>query len=145
MKFLKQPEPVSDSVPRSTFVLTVEAMHGDADQYTTKSYSYDEDDECGLGEMVKLVCAAFNMGFDVRNPDFVVQELTEVGKDFNMKYPSDMYVDLVGYDVTSDGNYLASPVKLSIVWYDSTGVKYPVDIEFDDGKVLTAITEHSPL
>jgi len=143
MKFLKQSEPISDSVPRNTFVLTVEVMHGDADQYTTESYSYSKDDERGLGEMVKLVYAVFNMRDGAHETTLVEQELAEVGKDFKMEYPSDMYIDLVGYDVTTNGNFLAVPEKLSIVWYDSMGVKYPVDIELDDGTVLKTISMYT--
>jgi len=52
----------------------------------------------------------------------------------------DLYSDLAGYDVQSDGQFLASPEECWITYFDEHGVEHQVEI-VNDGKVFYKINE----
>jgi hypothetical protein len=115
-------------------------MSGDADAYNTEIRDYKftvKNPFKPIEEMInhiKLFMAFFelewNQGID---ENIVSKALISRGEELNIPYPTDMYAEMVGNDITCEGSW-ARPDEMWVTFFDHDGVEHNVEIWIDEKK-----------
>lgn len=126
--------------PINLFRLHTKGMMGDADGYTHESF----DIPCTAEGVEKLHnCLLIIAGVcrlshnETCDEMLVTKTIEEKGKELGIKYPTDLWGDMVGYDVTCEGRW-CSLESAKVVFYSETGDAYRCKINID-GRVFDAL------
>jgi hypothetical protein len=131
-------KPVSVKHPKNKYRLTVKVMHGDADQFENKHQDFAGIED--LRNYVALFAAFFKLSWNAACDKKTVMQAVRKASVGHWNSPDEAweaYYDFVGPDVTCD-DYLASPHKMFITYFDKDGIEYKVDMDFD-GAVVSEI------
>ena len=115
---------------KDTFILHVKSMSGDADEFHTNEMHFGRDEEAPwinvfLDYFVRYSKLEWSEQCDLRAGVLNSRELESFGD------IEDGLLDLVGSDVTSDGQWYARPDSIWVTYVDSDGLEHDVDIEID--------------
>ena len=125
--------------PINKYRLHVNAMSGDADSYEINIMDLDDLDV--LLKYVKILGIRWYMKGDIYSDSSVNKAIEEKSEELGMEDARDLYSDLVGYDVTSQGQY-ASCEDIKVTYFDSNGIEHNVLIIVGD-KTYTVIDERA--
>jgi hypothetical protein len=109
----------------NTTEIVIEYMHGDADQYTTKSFKFPTNEnphQFSINDIIFIMENWFSLNWNLRcelcsKHSMRKKWLTNLG------YNPDIVYDLFEYDITSDDNR-AHIESCKCYWYDENGIKY---------------------
>lgn len=107
--------PINHPVHRNKFKITVKCMHGDADAYTSKTiYEEARDIVIKIYDFLKWARRADS---DLYN------------RMWNLAFPNneDGLFDILSRDATSNGEFWASPDRVTITYFDDNGVEHNVN------------------
>lgn len=130
--------PIPQNNPKSSYRLTINHMHGDADANTTNSFLFkakdvDKEPEYGLNlfELIEVLNYFDNLTHGYKC-DFCYSSgkrrslMTAAGfKDRVI----DLITDYMESDCTNDGNTLAMFDGWAVTWFDPNGVEHEVNIQ----------------
>jgi hypothetical protein len=109
------------------WVMSFRNMSGDGDHYeiVTKSFGDPPSKKDLLTEMLNTIAiytASWRLRIENRYTDsLIMEEVNEVGTYLKILDPMDLYTEIVGFDIYTDGDNLASPQELWISWFDRYG------------------------
>lgn len=120
--------PKEQIIIRNRYVLKITYMHGDADMYTTETYSFDRQDAEEVVELENVLLMIQIM--DHHEPHkHLAERLSERG-DVSLVVAR-LFVDqyMVG-DKTMDGQGYATIDSYELTMYDETGAPFEVEVTF---------------
>lgn len=115
---------------KNKFRLFVENMSGDADHYDITHRDFEVNEADKMEKIIILLQLPWKyLGHNERcTQDNIVKVLEEHGPELGFKYPTDNYGDLVGNDVTYEGNWAALE-SIKVIYLDSKGDEHFVQIK----------------
>lgn len=147
MDFLINKSITSEPNPRNVLRLHVVGMSGDADHYETNTRDYKNVEE--MLPAFRMMIRGFQTArlYDEKALNEAIEEegdrLDEGHSDPKYKaYAMDVYSELVGYDVTSEG-MLCMPERMYVTWFNDYGEEYAMTILLDNGEAVEQITEYN--
>lgn len=133
--------------PHNIYRLHVVGMSGDADHYETNTRDYNNIDE--MLPVFRMMVRAFKTArlYDEKALEMAIEmegERLDDGNPDYKPYALDIYSDLVGYDVTNDGQTRCMPDRMYITWFNDFGTEHKIAILPDGAdKTVESITEYN--
>lgn len=127
-----KPVPVVES-PKMKWRLRVTTMHGDADHYEKIKMDFSElshKSRCRLELYLKMLEAFFKLSWNEGCEQSAVLSAIMSATGLADGPASDMWYELVGYDITYGGGQWATPDKVELTFFDDKGIEYTTKLPF---------------
>ena len=117
--------------PRNTFLFVVSRMSGDGDAYTEESFKIKTEAQA-INFALLLDCIAENSSGEAETTEQMAMLINEnlpevvIQSVIGNSYLEDYIGDITGYDVMSDGQFIASLNGYYIFWFNEFGIKFEV-------------------
>lgn len=125
---LKKGEKIIVKNPTNCYRLTITSMSGDADAYNTNHF--DDLDEKEILDYINIIITSWQIGDDKYDEYKLIAAIESKGEELGYEYPMDVFGDLVGYDVTCEGEY-ASLDEIKVTYFNEHGIEFKVDVVAD--------------
>jgi hypothetical protein len=117
--------------PVNQFMLKVECMSGDADEYKTQTYHHPLNEPEEFAKYVQILGAFFRLNWNEGCDEARVKcAIHSMAKELDLcgQEAVEWYTDLVGGDVTSNGEYLRRPMSMNTYMYDEHGNQFEIQV-----------------
>ena len=146
MDFIIDKAIIPEENPRNIYRLHVVGMSGDADHYETNIRDFKNiDDMLPTFRMMIRAMQTYRL-YDEKALDMAIEmegeKLPDPECDYQ-PYALDVYSELVGYDVTNDGQTRCKPDEMYITWFNDFGVEHKISIVSTGKEVVEVITEYN--
>lgn len=114
--------------PKNKFVFHLKVMHGDADLYEENTVKLDSEERAI--EYWNLFSFWFDCDFNKRwaDEEEIMEAFKNRAKELGIEdYPEDTYLDMVGMDITTGGNYYARLEGMWLTYFDENGIEHGVE------------------
>jgi hypothetical protein len=142
MDFIIEKAIPAEKAPKDIYRLHVVGMSGDADHYETNTRDFSDMQEPKMRKIIAIMIAGFQTHC-LYNDKLQDEAIEKAAEGTDIKYPTDVYTDMVGYDITNDGQTRCSPDEMYVTWFNCFGTEHKVAIELDNGVVVDKITEYN--
>lgn len=113
------------------WVMNFENMSGDGDHYEQNIHMFKDpltqEIRNSMLNIITLYSIEWGMGEDRYTEDLVIKEVKHVGEKLGITNPLDLYLDIVGQDVTCE-DHMASPQEVWITYFNEYGDEYQTEI-----------------
>ena len=132
---------IEKSLKKNVWILHFMNMSGDGDHYEEETI--EEIDYADIIGNIIIYATRWTMTGDIYNDNKILEAADAKGIELGMKpgVGHDLYMDITGPDVTTDGQYQAVPDECWITWFDEDGYEHVVEIVKGNGKVFHKINE----
>jgi len=132
--------------PRNVFRLYVVGMSGDADHYETNTRDYDNVPQ--MMPAFRMMCRGFETAqyYDEKVLEIAINmegERLDDGNPDYKPYAEDIYSELVGYDVTNDGQTKCMPDKMYVRYFNDFGIEHEISMLLDNGDLVKEVTPNT--
>lgn len=140
--------PLEKALKKNTWVMHFRNMHGDADHYEEEILEIQETD-APISDFYKILhniiiyATRWFMNETDKYEDVKILAAADVkGIELGMNPGDghDLYMDITGPDITSEGQYQAIPDECWITYFDIIGIEHAVEI-VKDGKIFYIIND----
>jgi len=144
MEFLVN-KAITEDNPTNKMRLHVVGMSGDADHFETNTRDYDTVEQ--MLPAFRMMIRGFQTAglYDKKVLEMAIEmegERLDEGNPDYKPYAQDIYSELVGYDVTCEGER-CMPDRMYVTWFNDFGVEHELTILLDNGETVKEINMYN--